>query len=92
MVESSGAKYFIKMDIEGGEFDVLKSSSDFLKSHKVKLACCLYHRQDDEDRIVKILHEMGFEVRLSDGFMLPKIGGVVYPYFRRGVAYARNYT
>ena len=83
--------FFIKMDIEGGELEVLKRSADFLKSHKVKLACCLYHRQDDERRIVGLLREMGFQVQLSDGYMLPVLGGVAYPYFRHGVAYARNY-
>ena len=83
--------FFIKMDIEGGELEVLKRSAEFLKNHKVKLACCLYHRQDDERHIVDLLREMGFKVQLSDGYMLPVLGGVAYPYFRRGVAYARNY-
>lgn len=89
--DGSGMRYFIKMDIEGGEFDVLKSSEDFLVKHKIKLACCLYHRQDDEGRIVGLLRRIGFDVRISDGYMLPTLGGVSYPYFRRGVAYARNY-
>ena len=82
--------YFIKMDIEGGEYDVLKSSEDFLAKHKIKLVCCLYHRQDDENRIVGLLRRIGFDVQMSDGYMLPTLGGVAYPYFRRGVAYARN--
>ena len=85
------ARYFIKMDIEGGEFDVLRESANFLAGHKVKLACCLYHRQDHEKRIVSFLRELKFDVQISDGYMLPRMGGVVYPYFRRGMAYARNY-
>lgn len=83
--------YFLKMDIEGGEFDVLQASADFLKNHKVKLSCCLYHRQGDEARITCLLRNMGFEVQLSDGYMLPALGGVSYPYFRHGVVHARNY-
>lgn len=89
--KDSPSTCFIKMDIEGGELDVLKNSEAFLKNHKVKLACCLYHRQDDETRIIPFLRKLGFSVRISDGYMLPTSGGVSYPYFRRGVAYAKNY-
>ena len=89
--ENSDARYFIKMDIEGAEFGVLKGSADFLRTHRVKLACCLYHRQDDERRVVGLLRELGFSVQFSDGYMLPTFGGVAYPYFRRGMVYARNF-
>lgn len=89
--EDSSARYFIKMDIEGAEFDVLKGSADFLRTHKVKIACCLYHRQDDETRIVGFLRELDFSVQFSEGYMLPTFGGVAYPYFRRGMVYARNF-
>lgn len=83
--------YFIKMDIEGGEWNVLKAASDFLRHHRVKLACCLYHSQSDESRIVPLLRDLGFSVRFSDGYMLPRMGGIEFPYFRHGVAYACNY-
>ena len=89
--ESSTARYFIQMDIEGGERAVLSSSAEFLKTHRVKIACAAYHRQDDFDFLSKCLTDMGFEVSASDGYMLPDINGFVYPYFRRGIIYARNF-
>ena len=82
--------FFLKMDIEGAEREVLGSCSDFLTSHTVKLSCCVYHRQDDATVIADMLHNLGFRTSLSDGYMLPVVNGVHYPYFRHGVIYARN--
>lgn len=89
--ESSTAQYFIKMDIEGGERTVMSSSAEFLKTHRVKIACAAYHRQDDFAYLKKFLTDLGFDVSSSDGYMLPDINGFVYPYFRRGIIYARNF-
>lgn len=83
--------YFIKMDIEGGERSVLAASKDFLKANKVKLSCCVYHRQDDDVFISSFLRELGYQVAYSDGYVLPLINGIRFPYFRRGVIHARNY-
>lgn len=83
--------YFVKMDIEGGERDVISSSADFFKSHRVKLSCCVYHRQDDAAVIKKMLEDIGFRTRFSEGYMLPVVSGMQCPYFRRGVVYAQNY-
>jgi len=83
--------YFIKMDIEGGERAVLEASSDFLRANKVKLSCCVYHRQDDDVFISTFLRKLGFNVTYSEGYMLPLINGIHFPYFRHGVVYARNY-
>ena len=84
-------RFFVKMDIEGGERDVLDSSRDFLLNNKVKLVCCVYHRQGDEQYIVPRLKDMGFSVAVSPGYMLVPMGGIRYPYFRHGVVYASNY-
>ena len=85
------ATYFVKMDIEGGERIVLESLREFFKTHKVKLSCCTYHRQDDAEVIERMLREMGFSVEYSEGYMLVLMNGMQYPYFRKGVIYARNY-
>lgn len=85
------ATYFIKMDIEGNERFVLESSRDFLKANKVKLACCVYHRQDDADYISKLLTGLGYSVSFSDGYMLPTLNGIHFPYFRKGVIRAKNF-
>lgn len=89
--EPSGSSYFIKMDIEGAERFVIESSRRFLTSNKVRLSVCCYHRQDDELVLSRLLKEMGYEVDFSEGYTLPSIGGTKYPFFRRGVIYARNY-
>ena len=84
-------RYFIKMDIEGGERTVIEASRDFLTGNKVKLSCCVYHRQDDAETIVEMLKGMGFSTRFSKGYMLPLVNGIHFPYFRHGVVYAQNY-
>lgn len=82
---------FVKMDIEGYEKEVLKDSKDFFTSHKVKLSCCLYHNQEDEEVIVGMLKEWGYITSLSEGYMIPMCGEIKPPYFRKGMVYARNY-
>ena len=86
-----GVTYFLKMDIEGGERAVIESSRDFLTSHRVKLSCCVYHRQDDERVITEMLKNMGFTCSVTDGCMLPPMGGMHYPYLRHGVIHAQNF-
>ena len=88
---SRSQTFFVKMDIEGGERTVLNGNSEFFKTAKVKLSCCVYHRQDDAQVIEAKLKEMGYKTRFSKGYMLPTINGIHYPYFRRGVIYAQNY-
>lgn len=83
--------YFLKMDIEGYERQVLLASKDFLMTHRVKISCCVYHRQDDADVIDKLLREYGFTTSFSDGYMLPLMNELYPPYFRRGMIYARNF-
>ena len=84
------AHFFIKMDIEGGERTVLDASRDFFLKNRVKLSCCVYHRQDDAEWISRFLQELGYHTRFSDGYMLPLFNGVQFPYFRHGVVYAWN--
>ena len=89
--EPEDATYFIKMDIEGAERVVLPSCRDFFAKRRVKLACAAYHRVDDAECLSSMLQEMGFSTEFSDGWMLPEINGYVYPYFRHGMIYARNF-
>ena len=88
---SPDSKFFVKMDIEGCERDVIKGNADFFRNNKVKLSCCCYHRQDDAVVIEKLLKDMGYSTRFSEGYMLTPMNGIHYPYFRRGVIYARNF-
>ena len=87
----TGSHFFVKMDIEGWERTVLKGNVDFFKNHKVKVSCCVYHRQDDSRVIESLLKEMGYKTRFSEGYMLPVMNGIHYPYFRHGVIFGQNY-
>ncbi|MDO4801655.1 MAG: hypothetical protein Q4A15_05780 [Prevotellaceae bacterium] len=88
---SDDTTYFVKMDIEGAERFVLNSSAAFLKKNKVALSVCCYHRYDDYAVLTDILTSLGYSTSFSDGYMLPEIGGCHFPYFRKGVIYAKNY-
>ena len=90
-VADDDQKFFVKMDIEGGERQVISGNEDFFREKKVKLSCCVYHRQDDAEVIKRKLEKLGYKTRFSDGFMLSDMNGIHYPYFRHGVIYARNY-
>lgn len=86
----TASSYFLKMDIEGAERIVIESFRSFLLSHKVKVSCCVYHHQDDAEVITAFLRELGYQTAFSEGYMLPNINGVHFPYFRHGVVFARN--
>ena len=83
---------FIKMDIEGCEHLVIKSSAKFLADKKnVKIACCTYHRDNDFNEISAMLKDNGFRTEASDGYMIFPFGGELQPpYFRKGVLRAMN--
>lgn len=82
---------FIKMDIEGYELMVLKSSIDILREiNNIKIACCTYHRQHDFDEISTLLNNNGFQTESSDGYMVYPQGEIKPPYFRNGVLRAKK--
>ena len=83
---------FIKMDIEGYEHLVIRSSVEFLASKKnVEIVCCTYHRDNDFNEISAVLRDNGFSVEASDGYMIFPFGGELQPpYFRKGVLRAEK--
>lgn len=61
---------FIKMDIEGNEWDALQGAEKIIeKSDRVKCSICSYHRDFDEILIKDLLVKYGFECTTSDGYM-----------------------
>lgn len=61
---------FIKMDIEGSEVRALMGAKQVLKENDVKLAVCAYHNIEDEEKIKKILWEIGYQTEVSEGYMI----------------------
>lgn len=82
--------FFLKLDVEGAEREILESSRDFLTRNRVKMSCCAYHRQDDGRYLTRLLKDIGFKTQYSEGWMLP-YGSRTFPFFRHGVIYARNF-
>ena len=91
VIDKLGDRYFLKMDVEGAEYEVLNSSRDFLVRNKVKLSCCVYHRQEDAASISRLLENLGYRYEFSDGWILTAMNGIRFPFFRHGVIRARNY-
>lgn len=55
---------FIKMDIEGAEWEALHGASDTIRREKPKLAISIYHSNEDMLRLIEYVHELVPEYRL----------------------------
>lgn len=55
---------FIKMDIEGSEYDALNGAKKTIKKNKPKLAISIYHSDEDMLRLAEYIHELVPEYRL----------------------------
>ena len=55
---------FIKMDIEGAEFDALEGARQTIQQYRPKLAVCIYHKMEHRWDIPLLLHELCPEYRL----------------------------
>lgn len=86
------AAFFVKMDIEGAEYDTLLANESFFKNKKVKLACCTYHKYEHNEMISQKLAEWKYKISHSNGYMLFFDDGVFKPpYFRKGLIRAQNF-
>lgn len=89
-----GKNMFIKMDIEGFETSVLKSSVDlFSNNPNIKCACCTYHRNGDEVKIKDYFEKLSYKTEFSDGVMyFDMYDEPTPPYFRKGLIRAKKIT
>lgn len=55
---------FIKMDIEGSEYNALLGAKNIISANKPKLAICIYHSDEDMLRIAELIHSMVPEYQL----------------------------
>lgn len=58
---------FIKMDIEGAEFEALKGAETTLRRHKPDLALCVYHSKEDFTRLARFVDRLNLGYRFALG-------------------------
>ena len=78
-------KYFIKIDVEGNEMEVLKSINFNNLSKESKIIVCTYHNQNDYDIISSFFNDVGLKYISSKGYVLSDWGGYKEPYFRKAL-------
>ena len=78
---------FVKLDVEGGEMDVLHGMEGLLKDNApMKIAACSYHLYDEYENITSYAREKGFRYETSEGWMLFGLYDTCRPpYFRHGL-------
>lgn len=64
---------FIKMDIEGAEYETLRGATRIIKKNRPILAICIYHSDEDMLRIAELIKTNWPEYRLyvRQHFFLP---------------------
>ncbi|HVN59185.1 MAG TPA: FkbM family methyltransferase [Bacteroidales bacterium] len=78
---------FLKIDVDGAEKEVIGSLMGTLGSKRpLKIAFCTYHRAEDEEEYSKLFRDHGFEVTVSQGYMIPFYDKKIkMPWLRRGL-------
>lgn len=75
---------FLKLDVEGAEMSILRSSADLLSRKQIrKLAVCTYHKKNDEHDFSRLLKGYGYDISQTTGFMLFIYGKLTPPFFRK---------
>lgn len=75
---------FIKMDVEGAEVKILRSSRDIIDRQKnIRLAVCTYHTNEDATLIEEIMKIYRIDYEFSEGYMLFIYSHLTPPYFRK---------
>lgn len=93
LTEYKNEKIFIKMDIEGSEYDTIQGAKNVLMNNDCRLSCATYHAEEDASNIKNLLENCGYRTWFSDGYMLFFYGNMTMlngkyerikpPYFRK---------
>ncbi len=78
---------FLKIDVDGAESIVLDSCDKVFRSgESFKVALCTYHKNNDEIDFTRLLHNHGFKITPSKGYMIHYYDKKMKePYLRRGL-------
>ncbi len=93
--EYSGENIFIKIDAEGMELDILKSSVNTLLNNNCKLSCATYHTKEQWGELAAFFDYIAYDHDFSERYMLFYYGKMVLqngfyehiekPYFRHAL-------
>jgi len=84
---------FIKIDVEGNEYKVLKGMENVLSlNNKIRISVCTYHNLNDAEILESFLSEKNFSINYSHNFMLyfRNTKTINIPYFVKGVLHAEK--
>lgn len=84
---------YVKMDIEGAEFEALSGAVDIIKRKLTKWSVCVYHRHEDKNRILSFFNTNDYNIAFSEGLMFvlweDNRFPIFPPYFRNGILKAK---
>lgn len=80
---------YVKMDIEGAEYNALLGSIKTLRKKATKWSVCVYHRDEDKNEISSLFNDLNYCVTFSVGLMFVLWDDNRFPihppYFRKGI-------
>ena len=80
----------LKIDVDGGEKDLLSGASRILqKSDKLKISLCTYHQKNDFREFKTLFEKLEFKVHSSKGYMIFYLDEPLKePYLRKALLFA----
>jgi hypothetical protein len=90
--ENNELPTFLKIDIEGAEYDLIQGAKKVLSTHdKMKVIMAVYHKHNDEVILDNELKRYGFKTEFSKGYMLSTWDGIIKePFLRRALIRAKK--
>jgi len=88
--EKNALPTILKIDVDGGEKDLLSGASRILReSDKLKISLCTYHQKNDFREFKALLEKLEFKVHSSKGYMIFYLDEPLEePYLRKALLFA----